>query len=410
MKPLIVLLITALFVAACSSAPAPTPAPTALPGLPNPASANCIKQGGNLDIRTDASGGQIGVCVFPDGSECEEWAFYRNECQPKTSPNAATVPVVTAPPPAATEPPAPTLSAPTASAPTVQAPTVSTPTPQPGVANMANPASVNCVAIGGTVDIRTDASGGQVGYCKFPDGTECEEWALFRGECRPGGAPTSVPQAQPMRIVFPAGGVSALEQGTLGGSQSYSYVVRALAGQTMSVNLRAMQGQALIIIWGADGSVLISDHAEATSWSGVLPSTQDYYIDVRSAPDMFTTYRLEVTIPPLTSQPPEPQAKSIIFQPGSDSALVEDSVGAYQLARYTVRALGGQTMSVNLTAVQGQAILIIWGTDGNVLISDHAGATSWSGVLPSTQDYIIDVRSVTNTATDFWLQVVIPPL
>ncbi len=405
MKPLIVLLIAALFVAACSSAPAPTPESTPAPGLPNPASANCVKQGGTLDIRTQYGGGQIGVCVFPDGSECEEWAFYRNECQPKSALNAATVPVVTAPPPSATESPAPTLSAPTTSAPTASAPT-----PQPGVADMPNPASANCVAIGGTVDIRTDANGGQVGYCKFPDGTECEEWALFRGECRPGGAPTSVPQTQPMRIVFPAGGISSLQQGTLGGSQSYSYVVRALAGQTMSVNLTAMQGQALIIIWGADGSVLISDHAEATTWSGVLPSTQDYYIDVRSAPNTFTTYQLEVTIPPLASQPPEPQAKAIIFQPGSDSALVEDSVGARQMARYTVRAQGGQTLSVNLTAVQGQAILIIWGADGTVLISDHAGATSWSGVLPSTQDYIIDVRSVTDALTDFWLQVVIPPL
>ncbi|MBN1138650.1 MAG: DUF333 domain-containing protein, partial [Anaerolineae bacterium] len=24
------------------------------------------------------------------------------------------------------------------------------------------------------------------GYCVFPDGTECEEWAFQRGECMPG--------------------------------------------------------------------------------------------------------------------------------------------------------------------------------------------------------------------------------
>ncbi len=35
-----------------------------------------------MEIRTDASGGQVGICVFPDGSECEEWALFRNECQP----------------------------------------------------------------------------------------------------------------------------------------------------------------------------------------------------------------------------------------------------------------------------------------------------------------------------------------
>jgi len=50
--------------------------------LPNPASEYCLDQGGQLEIRTDSEGGQYGVCVFADGSECEEWSFYRNECRP----------------------------------------------------------------------------------------------------------------------------------------------------------------------------------------------------------------------------------------------------------------------------------------------------------------------------------------
>lgn len=48
----------------------------------NPASAYCEQQGGQVDIRTDEDGAQQGVCVFEDGSECEEWAFYRGQCQP----------------------------------------------------------------------------------------------------------------------------------------------------------------------------------------------------------------------------------------------------------------------------------------------------------------------------------------
>ena len=51
-------------------------------GLPNPASVYCEEQGGTVDIRTDADGGQIGMCIFADGSECEEWAFYRGTCEP----------------------------------------------------------------------------------------------------------------------------------------------------------------------------------------------------------------------------------------------------------------------------------------------------------------------------------------
>lgn len=48
---------------------------------------------------------------------------------------------------------------------------------------MVNPASVNCEQKGGRVDIRTGADGGQVGYCVFSDGSECEEWNFLRGEC-----------------------------------------------------------------------------------------------------------------------------------------------------------------------------------------------------------------------------------
>jgi putative hemolysin len=52
-------------------------------GLPNPASVYCEEHGGRLEICSAADGGQYGVCIFPDGNECEEWAFYRGECGPE---------------------------------------------------------------------------------------------------------------------------------------------------------------------------------------------------------------------------------------------------------------------------------------------------------------------------------------
>lgn len=61
-----------------------TPGATAV-GLPNPASVHCTEQGGVLEMRADASGGQVGVCLFADGSECEEWAFLRGECAPENT-------------------------------------------------------------------------------------------------------------------------------------------------------------------------------------------------------------------------------------------------------------------------------------------------------------------------------------
>jgi len=52
---------------------------------------------------------------------------------------------------------------------------------------LANPASANCEKLGGTVTIKTRGDLGQYGVCMFEDNRQCEEWALFRGECPQGG-------------------------------------------------------------------------------------------------------------------------------------------------------------------------------------------------------------------------------
>ena len=51
-------------------------------GMPNPASVYCEQNGNKLEIHTAADGSQSGVCVFPDGSTCDEWAYFRGECGP----------------------------------------------------------------------------------------------------------------------------------------------------------------------------------------------------------------------------------------------------------------------------------------------------------------------------------------
>ena len=114
--------------------------------MPNPASVYCEETGGTLEIREDADGNQYGYCIFPDGSECDEWAYYRGECLPGDSLG--------------------------------------------GNANMPNPASVYCEENGGSLEIRKDSEGNEYGYCVFPDGSECDEWAYYRGECLPGDSLT----------------------------------------------------------------------------------------------------------------------------------------------------------------------------------------------------------------------------
>jgi putative hemolysin len=71
-------ILSAFVISSCGTT---TVEPTTV-GLANPASVYCAEQGYLHEIRTEADGGQYGVCIFPGGSECEEWAFYRGECGP----------------------------------------------------------------------------------------------------------------------------------------------------------------------------------------------------------------------------------------------------------------------------------------------------------------------------------------
>ena len=59
--------------------------------------------------------------------------------------------------------------------------------PTPAAVGLANPASVNCDKVGGELQIEKNGAGAEYGVCIFEDNRQCEEWALFRGQCPMGG-------------------------------------------------------------------------------------------------------------------------------------------------------------------------------------------------------------------------------
>ena len=92
------LVLILLLASSCTPRSVVTPAITTLTpaaGLPNPASVFCQEQGFRLELRTAATGSQSGICHFPDGSQCDEWAYYRGECGPAGQAASGTTPAPT---------------------------------------------------------------------------------------------------------------------------------------------------------------------------------------------------------------------------------------------------------------------------------------------------------------------------
>lgn len=53
--------------------------------LTNPASVYCANHGGTLQMKTGPAG-QYGMCTFSNGSQCEEWQYFRGQCNPAQTP------------------------------------------------------------------------------------------------------------------------------------------------------------------------------------------------------------------------------------------------------------------------------------------------------------------------------------
>ena len=124
-----------VFFAACSN----EPSPGAGMQLTNPASVHCGEVGGELRIESLGNSGEVGVCWFEDGRQCEEWALLRGEC----------------------------------------------PVGGRRVTGFVTPGGRYCAIRGGSYQMThaETATESERGRCRLPDGTVCEAAALVEGHC-----------------------------------------------------------------------------------------------------------------------------------------------------------------------------------------------------------------------------------
>lgn len=224
------------------------------------------------------------------------------------------------------------------------------------------------------------------------------------------GYPTSYPTPTPLpvpgreRIQFAPGATSATVRGSVQFPNRREYVLGAQGGQTMRIELISADASANFAVTGLrDGQPLKRLENSNTVWSGALPITQDYLLQVATPTNGAVTYELYVEITtPTTSAPVRIQ-----FAPGARTATVNGSTSGLAPARYVLRANAGQTMSVDLTVDNTNAYLTVLHPTGDNMAGADGPIHHWSSLLPVTGDYVIEVLNPGTGLANFTLTVAI---
>jgi len=213
---------------------------------------------------------------------------------------------------------------------------------------------------------------------------------------KPKDTPVVGPPPDPVdmgRLSFAPGTTEAAVSGELLQHESHAYTMGVGAGQVLEVST-VSAGELEMLIVGADGGAL-------RIWDdpfhrGIVDATQDYIVTIRAKED--TSYGMTVIIP-----------QRVVFETGATTAQVEVEIPANYAHHLTIRALEGQTMTIDTTTTSGEILTVVYGFDGMVLQTDHGGATDFSGTLPSTQDYFIGIRALYGNPATLTVDITIPP-
>jgi hypothetical protein len=203
----------------------------------------------------------------------------------------------------------------------------------------------------------------------------------------------------PVVVNFAAGTSSTVLNGSTVNGQTFSYALNAAANQTMTVNLNAAAGSAKLAIFGLTSGTLLSPSSNATSWTVVLPNSEFYVVQVIPNASAVVNYALSVAITSPLSTP----ATTIAFTPGTTAAVVQGTVQAGQVLSYTLAASQWQPMIVSLESPAFDAYLGIYEQNGAAVVSPGNRWVHWTGLLPQTETYTIQVNGV--TAANYTLTV-----
>ena len=194
-------------------------------------------------------------------------------------------------------------------------------------------------------------------------------------------------------IFFLPGTTAGAVQGTIGPGQVLTYTLDASGAQPMVLIMDAPNHDVTLGLSAPDGSVLINPASRWTNWQGMLPATGTYTIQVIGGA---TTENFSLTIK---------IAQVVNFASDTSSISLSGTTASGFLYEYAAYCNAGQTLSASLNVPSSTAWLGIFGIGFGMLLNDSARLNSWSGVLPQSQTYVIEVVPNNNQVVNFGLTI-----
>lgn len=96
--------------------------------------------------------------------------------------------------------------------------------------------------------------------------------------------------------------------------------------------------------------------------------------------------------------PPPPPPTPLHFAKGTSATTVSGTVKGYGGKDYKLGARAGQTMSVKLTSKNPSLYMNVLKPGGEALFNGSMSGASFSGALPETGDYVVQVYFMRNEA------------
>jgi hypothetical protein len=180
-------------------------------------------------------------------------------------------------------------------------------------------------------------------------------------------------------IVMPPGTTAGVVQGTIQPGQVVTYTLGAGQSQPMILIMNSPNNDVTLGLFEPNGNMLLSPANKWTRWQGLLPKAELYTIQVIGGATS-ENYTLTAKV-----------AQLVNFAPSATSITLNGTTVNGYVFSYAFSCSANQTMTVTLNVPSSTAYIDIFGIASGSLLSSATKANTWTGILPQTQDYVIEV-------------------